>query len=188
MERPRLKEALSIPNCMCYFRILLIPLFVWRFATAETAADYYLAGGIVALSGLTDLFDGKIARRFQMVTELGKFLDPLADKLTLGALLLCMALRRPALWPLMALFAVKEGFMAVMGLLLLRRGRKLDGAMWFGKVCTATLYLAAAVLLLFPGLPGGVQNGIALLGAAVMAATLGLYVPVFRRMWRESAR
>lgn len=174
MERPRLKEALNIPNCMCYFRILLIPLFVWRFATAETAADYYLAGGI--------------ARRFQMVTELGKFLDPLADKLTLGALLLCMALRRPALWPLMALFAVKEGFMAVMGLLLLRRGRKLDGAMWFGKVCTATLYLAAAVLLLFPGLPGGVQNGIALLCAAVMAATLGLYVPVFRRMWRESAR
>ena len=96
MERPRLKEALSIPNCMCYFRILLIPLFVWRFVTAETAADYYLAGGIVALSGLTDLFDGKIARRFQMATELGKFLDPLADKLTLGALLLCMALRRPA--------------------------------------------------------------------------------------------
>ena len=143
MERPRLKEALSIPNCMCYFRILLIPLFVWRFVTAE---------------------------------------------LTLGALLLCMALRRPALWPLMALFAVKEGFMAVMGLLLLRRGRKLDGAMWFGKVCTATLYLAAAVLLLFPELPGGVQNGIALLCAAVMAATLGLYVPVFRRMWRESAR
>ena len=161
MERPRLNEALSIPNCMCYFRILLIPLFVWRFATA---------------------------RRFQLVSALGKFLDPLADKLTLGALLLCMALRRPALWPLMALFAVKEGFMAVMGLLLLRRGRKLDGAMWFGKVCTATLYLAAAVLLLFPELPGGVQNGIALLCAAVMAATLGLYVPVFRRMWRESAR
>ena len=65
---------------------------------------------VVLLSSLTDLFDGKIARRFHMVTELGKALDPIADKLTHAALAICLATRYPMMWALIALMLVKEGY------------------------------------------------------------------------------
>ena len=84
------REIFSIPNLMGYFRILLIPLFSWMYCTADSTGDYYAAAVVVGISGLTDMFDGKIARRFNMITELGKFIDPLADKLTQAALLICL--------------------------------------------------------------------------------------------------
>ncbi len=81
MKRFSKKEIFSIPNLMGYFRILLIPVFCYLYITAETEREYLYAALVVLLSSLTDLFDGKIARRFHMVTELGKALDPIADKL-----------------------------------------------------------------------------------------------------------
>ena len=72
MKRFSKKEIFSIPNLMGYFRILLIPVFCYLYITAETEREYLYAALVVLLSSLTDLFDGKIARRFHMVTELGK--------------------------------------------------------------------------------------------------------------------
>ena len=146
-------DAWTIPNLLSYFRILLIPVFLSLYLTAQSAEQIYFAAAVVGISGLTDLLDGKIARRFHQVTELGKFLDPLADKLTQGALVLCLASRFRWMWLLVAIFVVKEGFMAAMGLVLLRRGRKLDGAKWFGKVCTAVLDVSLLLMCLFPGMP-----------------------------------
>lgn len=143
------KEIFSIPNLMGYFRILLIPVFSWIYIHADGVSDYYMAAVLVGISGLTDMFDGKVARKFNMITELGKFIDPLADKLTQGALVLCFAVRYPLMRAVLALFILKEGFMGIMGLLLLPRGKKLDGAMWFGKVCTAVLYVLLFILLLW---------------------------------------
>ncbi len=175
----------TIPNLMGYFRILLVPVFVWLYLNAESSKDYLTAALVVGVSGLTDLFDGKIARNFHQVTELGKLLDPVADKLTLGAIILCLAVRYPEIWILTGLFVVKEGFMAVMGLLLLRRnGRKLDGAKWYGKVCTAVSYAAVFLLLLLPDLPLPAVRTLAGLCAVVMVCALCLYVPVFREMWK----
>lgn len=140
------------------------------------------------ISSLTDLFDGKIARKFNMVTDLGKILDPVADKLTHCALAVCLALRYPLMWALLLLMAVKEGYMGTMGLLFLRKGRMLDGAMWFGKVCTAVLFAGLMILFLFPHLPAVFVNGIIILMMAVMIFTLCMYVPVFRKMKQEDNR
>lgn len=118
------KEIFSIPNLMGYFRILMIPVFSWMYLTASTREDVYRAAAVVFISSVTDLLDGWVARRFHMVTELGKFVDPLADKLTHGALALCLAFKYPLMWALAALLAVKEGYMAVMGLILLKRGNE----------------------------------------------------------------
>ena len=76
------KELLSIPNLMGYFRLLMIPVFVWLYLTASTDMDYYMAALVMGISSLTDMFDGMVARKFNMITEFGKFLDPLADKLS----------------------------------------------------------------------------------------------------------
>ena len=180
------REIFSIPNLMGYFRILLIPLFSWMYCTADSTGDYYAAAVVVGISGLTDMFDGKIARRFNMITELGKFIDPLADKLTQAALLICLAVRYPLMRAVLVLFVIKEGFMAVMGALLLPRGKKLDGAMWFGKVCTAVLYAVLFLLLLLPGIGTTAANVLIGICGAFLLFSFLMYIPVFRRMWKES--
>lgn len=176
------KEIFSIPNLMGYFRILLIPVFCVLFFTADTERDYLLAAVVVLISTVTDFLDGWVARRFDMITELGKFVDPVADKLTHGALAVCLAFRYPLMFLIAGIMVVKEGFMAVMGLIKLKEGKKLDGAMWFGKVCTAALFLVMCVLLLFPSIPGAAANGMIIACAAVQLFTLVMYIPVFRKM------
>ena len=182
MKRFSKKELLSIPNLMGYFRLLMIPVFVYLYLRAETAQDYYIAAIVMGISALTDMFDGLVARKFNMITEFGKFLDPFADKVTHGAILLCLCTKYPLMIILILLFVAKEGFMVVMGLIKLRKGKKLDGAMWFGKVCTALLFVVMFVLILFPSLPLAVVNGMIGVCAVVMAAALILYIPVFRKM------
>ena len=93
-----------------------------------------------------------------MVTELGKFVDPFADKLTHGAVALCLCTRYKRMIWLVALMAIKEGFMAVMGLINLRHGKKLDGAKWYGKICTATLFVVLGVLVFMPKISGRIAD------------------------------
>ncbi len=176
------KDFFTIPNIIGYVRLLLIPVFCWVYIHAQTASDYMWATGIVLFSSFTDLFDGMIARKFHQVTELGKFLDPLADKLTHAALAICLATRYPLMWALIALMAVKEGYMAMMGLKFLKVGKKLDGAMWFGKVCTATLFVGMVILFFFFRMTPAWANILIAIMMAVMVFTLCKYVPVFQKM------
>lgn len=186
MKRFTKKEIFSIPNLMGYFRILLIPVFCYLYMTAETEREYLYAALVVLISSLTDLFDGKIARRFNMVTELGKALDPIADKLTHAGLAFCLASRYPLMWGLIALLVIKEGYMGIMGLIFLKKGKMLDGAMWFGKICTAVLFVGMLVLFLFPGLSEVWVNGMIIIMMVVMAVTLCMYVPVLKKMKDEN--
>ena len=113
MKKFNKKEIFTIPNIMGYCRILLIPVFCYLYIFEN---NYTLATIIVLISSLSDLFDGYIARRFNQVTELGKALDPVADKLTHGALALCLAARYPLMWALIGLMIIKEGYMGIMGI------------------------------------------------------------------------
>ena len=106
------KELFSIPNLMSYFRILLIPVFCWLYITAKSDRDYLMAAAVVLISSLTDLFDGKIARRFNMITQWGKILDPVADKLSHAALAVCLATRYPLMWALIALWLSRKALWA----------------------------------------------------------------------------
>lgn len=186
MKRFNKKDIFTIPNIIGYVRILLIPVFCWVYITATGPRDYLLAAGIVLFSSFTDLFDGMIARKFNQVTELGKILDPVADKLTHGALAICLATRYPLMWVLIGMMILKEGYMAVMGLHFLKKDKMLDGAMWFGKVCTATLFTGLCCLFFFYGMPPMAANIIICIMMVVMLITLCMYIPVFRKMKKES--
>lgn len=181
MKRFQKKDLFTIPNIMSYARILLIPVFCVLYLKG-----YYLwAGIVVAVSSLTDLFDGMIARKFNQVTELGKALDPIADKLSHAALAICIAIRYPLMWALIGLMAVKEGYMGIMGLYFLKRGKMLDGAKWYGKVCTASLFIGLLLLLVLPifwDVPIALVNTIIIVLMAFMLFTLIMYIPVFRKM------
>ena len=180
----RRSELLSIPNLLSYFRIILIPFFIKAYTNATTPRDFYLAAGIVALSGATDLLDGFMARRFNMITELGKVLDPIADKLTQIAIALVLCSRyRHMIW-LVVLFVVKEFTMGLVSLLLLRRKQRLDGALWYGKVATTVFYLFMTVLIALPSLPELlIELMIAVVGMFLIFSFV-MYSRVFRLMWK----
>ena len=170
------KEVFTIPNILSLVRILLIPVYVTIYMNADTAQDYYLAASILAVSCLTDLIDGKIARHFNMISTLGKILDPIADKLTQFTLTFCLSYRYPILRFLLVLFIVKECFQGAMGLVHLRRGKMLPGALTAGKVCTAVLFISLIILVLLPDLKGEIVNTITMINIAFLSVSFLNYI------------
>ena len=170
------KEIFTIPNLLSLFRLVLIPLYVVIYLNAQEPSEYFLAGAILAASCLTDAIDGKIARKFNMISTLGKILDPLADKITQFTLTLCLSLKYPVLNPVLCLFVIKEIFQLVAGLVNLRRGKMLPGALLAGKVCTTVLFVSLTALVLFPDMNPLLVDGIALLDTVFLVISFVSYV------------
>lgn len=143
-------EITTIPNLLSLFRIALIPVYISVYLSAAEERQYLLAGSILAVSCTTDLADGMIARKFHMVTNLGKVLDPLADKLTQFALILSLSARYTALYPVLGLFLAKELFQCGALLFFAQQGKALPGALFAGKLCTTVLFVSLILLVLFP--------------------------------------
>lgn len=146
------KEILTIPNLLSLFRLALIPVYVVLYLNASTTSEYFLAGTILAVSCLTDMVDGQIARRFNMISNVGKLLDPFADKATQFTLTLCLSLKYPILHPVLALFVVKEIFQLIAFIINFRRGKALPGSIFAGKLCTTVLFVSLIAMVLFPNM------------------------------------
>lgn len=137
------KENLTIPNLLSLFRILTIPFFVYFYMVDMV----YVAIIVLVAGGLSDCVDGYIARRFNQITELGKMLDPLADKLTQAAIAICIAVKYPIVSPVLAFFIIKELIMLVGACVLLKKGAKPVAANWYGKLGTMLFYLSVTVVV-----------------------------------------
>ena len=146
----RKNELITIPNLLSLLRIALIPVYGTIYLRANNGRDYFLAGSILAFSCMTDLIDGFIARKFGMVTNIGKILDPLADKLTQLALMLSLSLRYHILYPILGLFLVKELFQCFALIFFVQKGKVLSGAIPAGKCCTVILFISLTFLVLVP--------------------------------------
>lgn len=164
-------EAFSIPNVLSYFRLLLIPLFIVLYVQE----DFTEALITLAASGLSDILDGRIARKYDMVTDLGKVLDPVADKLTQCAMMLCVAMRYPAMWWLLGLHVVKELIMLVMGWYVLKRTDTVNSAIWAGKLCTGVIYAVMMLHVILPHLPQPVSVGCTIVCAGLIVLSLIVY-------------
>ena len=181
---PLKKQIFSIPNLFGYFRILILPVIAWLYLTAEESSDYYVVTGLLVLSSCTDFLDGFIARKFHMVTDIGKVLDPISDKLTQGVLAICLMSRYSLMIPLVILFIIKETYMGIMGLIFLRR-KTLHGAFWFGKICTAILDISIIVLIIFPTMPMNLVNTIISICICFMIFSFGCYIIQYTKMLRD---
>ena len=170
------KEIFTIPNLLSIFRLLLIPVYVLVDINASQLRHYYLSGAILTISCLTDLADGKIARHFNMVSTVGKVLDPLADKATQFALILCLADRYRVLWIIVGFFIVKESFQLLAGILTLRKGKMLDGALFSGKLCTVVLFISLILLVLMPELSNTTILAIAAVDGLFMMISFVNYI------------
>lgn len=173
------KEIFTIPNFMSLFRLLLIPVYVYIYLNAKQPSDYWLAGGILIVSSLTDMLDGIIARKFNMISRLGKILDPIADKATQGILMICLSIYYSNMRILLAFFLIKEGFMAIMGIINLSKGRMLGKAKMSGKVCTVVLFTCMILLILFPDMPSKGVNSLIIVSGFFMIVSLMSYVSTY---------
>lgn len=170
------KEIFTIPNLLSLFRLVLIPVYVTVYLNAQEEWQYYVAGAILAVSCMTDLIDGKIARRFHMISTVGKVLDPLADKATQFTLTLCLSVHYPVLRPVLILFVIKEGFQLIMGIVHFRKGKMLPGALMAGKICTTILFVSLIALVLFPGIPHQAVNATALVDTGFLIFSFISYI------------
>lgn len=144
------KEICTIPNLLSLFRLTLIPVYLNLYLNAETAREYTLSAVILGVSCMTDLVDGKIARKFNMISNVGKVLDPLADKLTQLSLLICLYGRSKILRFLLLIFLIKEFWQLFAMIGAMRQGKALNGALMSGKISTTVLFLGLGLIFLFP--------------------------------------
>ena len=179
---------LNVPNALTLFRILLIPVYLWRYLTAQSQMDYLTAAGILLLSALSDTMDGYIARRFHQITQLGKILDPAADKLTLAAVIVSLWLTRPNWWPLYTLFILKEFLMLLGGLRLHRKQVKIEGAKWFGKLSTIMFYVIMIIIVAMPQLQDRTILTMLLVLLVFMLFSLLRYGMLFCHMLKNSTK
>ena len=170
------KQIWTIPNLLSLFRLVLIPVYVVIYLNARDYVDYYLAAGILAVSCLTDLIDGKIARHFNMISTLGKILDPLADKATQFSLIICLSMKYPILLYLIAIFVVKESFQLIAGGINLKKGKMLKGALISGKICTTVLFLSLILMVMLPDLSDNAVHIIVIVDIIFMLISFADYL------------
>jgi len=192
VEREKKKvrnQNLTVPNAMSVFRILMIPVFVY-FSLKNNIVGALIALG---LSGLSDALDGLVARRFNQITELGKMLDPFADKLTQGAVAICIAIRYPSICPLLFLLVTKELVMLCGACYLLKNKKKPCAAKWYGKVSTTLFYLSIALIVVLDSFMHVTEPTFILVStialvvtAAFMIYTFIRYAAIFKEILRST--
>lgn len=189
----------TIPNWLCFLRIALIPVFTTLFIKG----NYIPAFIIMIVAALTDLLDGKIARKYNMVSNLGKILDPIADKLSQIAIVIILIVK---FWDgylkyILFLFIVKELLMVVGGALLMAKGMRPVAAEMWGKVATTVFYVFMIVIIALGGegcalydvaffkpfiMPEWLITAMVVISALLAFASLFGYAPGFIRQLKEN--
>lgn len=165
-------KILTIPNILSFFRLCLIPVIMWLYCVKE---NYLWAGITLILSGITDTVDGFVARHFHMTSDLGKMLDPVADKLTQAAMLFCLLTRFPLMIVPLGIMVLKEFFMGVTGLMVIQKTGKVFGADWHGKVTTWLLYAMMILHVFWYNIPAALSRVLIAACVVMMLISLVLY-------------
>ncbi|MBR1762864.1 MAG: CDP-alcohol phosphatidyltransferase family protein [Eubacterium sp.] len=189
----------TISNWLCFLRIALIPVFSVLFVKGQYVAAFI----IMIIAALTDLFDGKIARKYNMVSNLGKILDPIADKLSQMAIVIILIVK---FWDgylryILFLFIAKEVIMLIAGAFLLAKGIHPGAAEIWGKVATTVFYVFMIMIIALGGessalygvkffepfiLSNTVITVMIVISAVLMFVSLFGYVPGFFRQLKEN--
>ncbi len=180
MSRSLRREALNLPNAITAVRIAAIPVFLW-FTYYESRRDSFIAAILFAVTGATDFLDGWVARRRNLVTVIGKFLDPLADKLiVMAALVMLVHLGRVAAWVVIVVMA-REFIVTGLRTIAMSEGIVIAAGQE-GKYKTALQLIAISFLLLHYPYPIDFGLGTAMVDANRIGTAL-LYISAFFSVW-----
>lgn len=174
MEQPEnryQKKIITIPNVLSFIRLCLIPIIVWLYIDE----NYLLTGIFVLISGLTDIVDGFIARTFNMISDVGKVLDPVADKATQGVVMIMLAFSHPPMLLPILLMIVKEAFMLITGYLIVKKNDVVLGADWHGKAATVFLTANMTLHLLWHNIPFELSLVLIIISASMIILSFVLY-------------
>ena len=172
IENKYQKKILTIPNILTFFRICLVPVIVWLCICKE---DYWGTLLVLVFSGITDVADGIIARKCNMISDFGKAFDPFADKLTQAATLFCLCTRFTYMWIPLCLLIIKEVFTGITALISIRKTDIVEGAVWHGKLTTVSLYLMMSIHLIWFHIPLRISLILVGLCLAIMMMSFLLY-------------
>ncbi len=165
-------KIFTVPNILSFIRLAMIPIIVYSYLSFENGI---ITAVLLFLSGLTDALDGFIARKFNMISELGKALDPIADKLTQLVMLLCLVSRFPFILVAFIVLIIKEFFNGLGNLKLINTTGHVHGALWHGKLCTILLYAVMILHLLWYNIPAVVSYLMVSVCIVVMIISSVLY-------------
>lgn len=175
------EQILTVPNLLSLLRLVMIPFIIWLYFSGR----YTDAVILIIISGATDVADGIIARKFALVSDFGKILDPLADKLTQAAIILGLTMRYWLMIPLIIEFAIREIVMMILGYITIKRRDSVNSSKWYGKATTVLLYTVFVILIFFPDIPHRVADTMICLCAAMILLSMVLYVRFYKGLLCE---
>ena len=165
----------NIPNILTTFRILLIPFYLIAVMNGQRIT----AGVVLIISGLTDLLDGFLARRFNWITNLGKLLDPLADKLTQTAISLSFIFLFKKYVFYFWVILIKDALLLLGSYYSYRKNITISSAQWFGKIATFSFYITMICIILIPNLSDVIKSSLLTLVVILSIFAMVMYVPIF---------
>lgn len=177
----KMKENLTIPNVISLLRICIIPVFISLYFS-DKPDHYVLALIVIVLSAVTDVVDGFIARKFNMVSDVGKVLDPIADKLTQISVVFCLLFAHRNLIIMVVVLFTKELLTLFAAIYILRGGFKPISAKWFGKLATVVVYLTffyAIYMDINPVMPMIVLDVLSIASTVCLLISMAGYIKVF---------
>lgn len=175
--------SLGIPNILSIFRLILIPVFITLYFS-DMRYSGVISAGVLILSGMTDVFDGLIARKFNMASRLGKVLDPLADKLTQASVCICLVIKNIAPIWILCILILKEFVMIGVGANIIRKGKEMMSSKWFGKLGTVVFY-TAMILIIAVKPPRHIAVLLIVVVLICMIFSLIMYIPHFLRFLKN---
>lgn len=175
----------TVPNLLTYLRFVLVVPFVILFLNEK----YLLSAICIGLSGVSDCLDGFWARKLNQVTQLGKLLDPIADKITLISVMFCMVFYAPNVIPILIVLIAKDVIMLLGGVSLLRRRITPPAAEWFGKLATIVFYFAVCIIVFLKAVVNYenilIDDILLSITAVVMLYALYRYSKIYKALIKE---
>ena len=170
-------KLFNIPNCLCYFRILLIPVFLFVYFNAQCQHHYIIAAFILVLSVISDCLYGYISRKYNMITDF--------DKLTQFTIAITLLFTYPLAWVLLIIIVLKDGILGIVGLYLYDYGLKIKGSSWWGKIATAYFYFVVIILIGYH-IPDTFASQLMIItSSALMLLSFVLYAKELKQMIKE---
>ncbi len=182
-------KIITIPNILSFVRLCLIPFIVWFYCARPFDPDYLnsmLTILVYGLSGLTDIVDGTIARKFNMISNFGKIFDPVADKLTQIAVIACLINDYWYMTIPLVIFVLKEVGMNVVGLVAAKKTGVIKGANWHGKVNTVVFFGLMVIHLAWSAIPPVTSYVFVAICVAMMLTSALLYTLDYIKMLKQA--
>ena len=156
---------MTVPNIISIIRILLVPVFCILYFTPGLK---WAAFAVLVVSGVSDVLDGLIARKFNMVSRIGKVLDPVADKLFQLSTVICITIDKVVGWWLLALIIAKDLFMLIGGLIFYHKTHAIIASKWYGKLTSVLMFSTFVMAFFLPLI--GIENPAKIIIISVFAA------------------